>query len=380
MQRTSKIIQVLHIIDNINIDSGVSSVVMNLYRHIDRELIQFDFLVCRRGIERGVTYDEEIHSLGGDVFYFGSPLSIRGLVKSTYNVKKYFKHNANNYNIVHLHSPTIAEFTLKYAKHYGINTIIVHSHSSMTSQNRLKAFVNTFLISRIKKYANYRWACSNEAAEFLYGKNFCSSNEIVLLKNAIDPDIFQFDANQRKILRTKLNLNNKRVFVHISNFSSIKNIMFLIPVIRKTTAHDSNIRYLFVGNGPTKNIFQQGLKQNKLNKYCLFTGVTEEVHKYLSASDAMVLPSIKEGLPVTTIEAQANGLKCFISNTITHECDVGNVDFIELSADKWIEKINSFVPSTNEVREQHSQEFRNSLFNIAKEANHLKELYLALIN
>jgi len=372
------VIRVLHIIDNINIDSGISSFVMNIYRHIDTKLIQFDFLVSHRGYERGKTYEEEIHTLGGKIFYFGTPLSIKGLVKSTIYAKKFFKENVSNYDIVHLHTPTIAKFTIKYAKRYGIKEIITHSHSTMTSTKLWKAVINSYLISCIKKYTNHFWACSTEAAEFLFGKEFCMRNKIEIVRNAIEPEKYAFSQQKRCEMRQKLSLDGSVVLVHVSNFSPIKNLSFMIPVIQKVIELKGGYRFLFVGDGPTKKSIEKELLRKGLFEHCVFVGQTDDVSVYLQAADAFFMPSLTEGFGVAAVEAQANGLKCLLSDTITREVNAGQVTFIPLKVELWVDIILNLDISSNLERSKNSENFTKSELNIYNEINHIQNLYIEI--
>lgn len=370
-----KLIRVLQIIDNISIDSGVSSAVMNFYRKIDKSKIQFDFLVARRELNRGKSYEEEIKDLGGRVTYFGNSLSIREHFSAVARCKKYFLENMGEYQMVHLHTPTIAKFTLKYAKKYGIDVRIVHSHSTMTSLNKLKAIINKYLIMQIKKYATDFWGCSTEACEFLYGKKWCKNNGVIILKNAIDTTLFKYDLKVREDLRTKLNVENKRVVLHVSNFSPIKNHLFLIPVIKHVKERINDIVFIFVGDGPTKEVFEKELDNKGVSELCIFTGRKDNVKDYMSMADLLILPSIKEGAPVTVLEAQATGLKCMISDTITSEVTVTNVSRVMLNEKNWSKELVNFLVDDNKIRMNNAVNFQNSSFNIDKEVRRLEKLY-----
>lgn len=371
----NKPIRILQIIDNISVDAGVSSMIMNVYRRIDKSKFQFDFLVCNATVNRGKNYEDEIGKLGGRVFYFGSPLSVKSLLSSIWNAELFFKKRAKYYAAVHLHTPTIAEFTLKYAKKYGIRTRIVHSHSTMLSTNKVKTIINTYLVHRIKKYATHYWACSTEAAEFLYGKDFVMSNRIDLIWNCVEPDKYLYDEKARKRIRDKHGLQNAYIIAHISNFTIIKNHLFLVDVIKKVVKKNANVVFCFVGDGSTRTDFEKKLEEEKLSSHCIFIGRTTAVPDYLSFSDLVILPSLKEGLPVTIVEAQANGLRCILSDSITKECNVSDIIFLPLDSDKWAKEIiqNSLKPIDG--RYERSINFKGSKFDIESQINELENKY-----
>lgn len=368
-------IRVLQIVDNIVQGSGVSSVVMNLYKNVDRSKIQFDFLVC---CKKDFSYEKQIGEMGGRVFYMGNPLSIKTFFMSLSNMKNFFR-NATCYDIVHLHSPTIALFTLRYAKKYGIKNRIVHSHSTMMSQSRIKTLINNFLISRIKKYSNVFWACSTEAAAFLYGKEWLSTHEYRVINNAVDCNFFNYDEVKRTFIRKELDCSDKKVFCHVSNFDPIKNILFLVETIRIAVKSEGNILVLLVGGGPTYDAVVKKVKEYNLEKYFHFVGKSNKVNDYLCASDCLLLPSLKEGLPVTVVEAQSCGLPCLISDTITKEVNVCNVQYIPLKENSWAKAINDFLPLEKGSRLLNSQMFAKSKFSIKEEAKRVESLYMDMI-
>lgn len=369
--------RVLQIVDNIAIDTGVSSVVMNLYRNIDRKKIQFDFLVCSK---RKESYEKEIISKGGKVFYMGNPLSVSEIFQACSNIKKFFKEQGFEYEVVHLHSPTIALFTLRYAKQYNVPNRIVHSHSTMTSTNKIKSIINTFLMRQVLRYGNVFWACSTEAARFLYSNSFCESNSYKLIKNAIDPDKFTYNLAVRKQIREKNAFVDRCVIAHVSNFSPIKNLGFLVPVIKATLEYRKDFVFLFIGTGPTLLEFRKQLKTLGIEKYCVFTGRISNVNEYLQGADLLLLPSLKEGLPVSVVEAQACGLKCLVSDTVTKEANIGGVEYLPLVEAEWINHIRAQIINTDEERRSLSGLFQRSQFNIRNEAKRVGELYLSLTN
>lgn len=150
-------IRILQIMDNIAVSSGVSSVVMNIYRNINREMIQFDFLVSNQA-ER--SYEEEIKSYGGEIYYTGNPLSPKTLISTCIKNKRFFKENSENYVAAHLHSPTITDMTIKYANKYGIRNIIKdggwnnYTYGMKLNDTYIPCNKNKFMLLYAKDYAN----------------------------------------------------------------------------------------------------------------------------------------------------------------------------------------------------------------------------------
>ena len=77
-----------------------------------------------------------------------------------------------------------------------------------------------------------------------------------------------------------------------------------------------------------------------------FLGIREDIPDIMQGMDLFLFPSLFEGLPVVLVEAQAAGLKCIVSDTITNETDIsGRIEFVSLkeSPDEWADKILIYI-------------------------------------
>ena len=365
--------------DNLYKDSGVVTIIMNLYNLINKDNVAIDFLAFQDENStraRNNSCVDFVRQAGGKVYILKNPLEVKSVLSAYKELKDFFKNRADEYDILHLNSPTLSEFTLKFAKEYNIPHRIIHSHSTMTSPNPVKKFLNCVLQRRVCVYANHFWSCSSEAAEFLYGKSFCETHDIELIKNAVKPEKYVYNYEVGNQIRKKLGWEECTIAVHVSNFSPIKNLQFLIPVIKSSVAKNNKLRYLFVGDGPTKKAIENDLKNLGLASFVHFTGRTNQVSDYLNVADVLLLPSIKEGLPVTVVEAQACGLKCLVSDTVTREVNVGLVMFLPLEQNKWEVALAGISPLQIQERKNACEEFKKSSFNIYNEAKRVEQLYL----
>lgn len=367
--------KLLMVLDNLKIDSGVSSIVIGLYRNMPD--ISTDFLIFNRS---GRTYIPEVEARGDKVFVLPNPLSPKSLPSAVRKLRCFFKIHAAEYDAVHLHSPSLNEFTLRFASRYGVPVRIMHSHSSISSPSPLKRQLNRILQARVTRYANRFWACSTEAAEFLYGKEFCAHNHVELIANAVDSSAFTYEAVTRERMRLGLGLKNDMpVFAHVSNFSPIKNACFLLNVAKELSERGIDFRLLFVGDGPDHDEVMAKSAAEGVDTKCFFVGRTDDVPSYLQAADCLLLPSIKEGLPVSVVEAQACGLASIVSDTVTRECEAvtGQVKFLPLEVSRWVDALYAFKPASD--RTALSKAFKASRFNICNEAARVESLYLEMI-
>ncbi len=362
--------KILLVLDNLSVDSGVSSVVMNFYRNMQD--VSVDFLIFKQGQS---LYIDQIRQNGDQVYVLDRLLSPKTVCRAIRQTKAFFREHAKDYDAVWLHSPTLNEFTLRYAKKYGIPNRVIHSHSSMTSTNPVKKILNQILTRNVTRYANHFWTCSDNAANFLYSEDFVKTHKVEMIYNGIVPEQFAFDLQSRHKMREKLGLQDKTVFCHVSNFSPIKNLCFLIPVMEAVKAQNPNARFLFVGDGPDKDGFEELLRAHDLTDVCLFVGRQTHVLPYWQAADAMLLPSLKEGLPVTVVEAQACGLHCFVTDTITRQCNVGGVTYLPLEQPAWQKALCDFTAPDAQSRKADSAAFAQCAFNIENEAKRVAGLF-----
>ena len=360
--------RVLQIVANIGIKSGVSSFIMNVYRNIDKTRYQFDFLVAKKVNE---SYEEEIRQLGGNVHYMPNPLSFRLFSACSY-CSHFFLSHSKDYQVVHLHSPTMAMMTACYARKAGIKKVIIHSHSTNFSTNAVKRIINSILVSKIDKCGTDFWFCSPEAGEFLFGKGTG-----IYIPNAIDTGSFRFDEKIRQNTRQQLGIAiDQKVVCHVSNFSPLKNIDFLVPVIQDVVKNELKTwKFIFVGDGPDRSKFEHKLTKMGLNHDCIFVGFQSSPIPYLYASDIFVLPSLSEGAPVSILEAQASGLRCIVSDSITRTVDVTGISYLPLENRVWTREILNTKLNKKSQRISNNDMMQKSVFSINYLIDQIMDLY-----
>lgn len=349
---------------------GVEAVIMNYYRNIDRNKIQFDFIID--GYEK-TALDNEISSLGGKVYkvepYTKNPF------KNIYQIYRIIKDN--NYQIVHSNMNTLAIFSLFAAWLAGAKVRILHNHSTATKNEKLRSIIKYILRPFAPIFANKYLACSALAGEWMYGKKKMHLGKIKILNNAINVDDFAYNEELRKVLRQKLNIKKDILVIgHVGRFMHQKNHDFLIDIFREIYRQEKNSILLLIGDGPLRQSIEEKVKVYGLQDKVKFLGLRKDVRALYNIMDVFVLPSWYEGLPVVSIEAQANGLSCFISDKVSKECEVSSsVRFIKLDKDAnfWSKEIlNSNLNRNKKAKE----ELIKHNFEIKNEANKLEKLYL----
>jgi glycosyltransferase involved in cell wall biosynthesis len=327
-------IRILHVVVNMN-RGGAETLLMNLYRNIDRSKIQFDFLTCKEGI-----FDDEITQYGGKVYRI-SYISDVGHFGYMKQLKQFFSAH-KEYKIIHSHMDKMSGFVLRAAKKAGIPIRISHSHSTGSEGSFVARCYKWYAGKQIFFYATNLMACSTESANWLFlGK----ANQAQILKNGIDFEKFKFSEGIRNQVRVKLEINDDALVLgHVGRFSHPKNHLFLIEMFKEIEKNHSNSILLLVGDGPLLQEIKNKVLEYNLKDKVKFLGVRNDVDNLLQAFDLFVFPSLYEGLPVTLVEAQTAGLHCLVSDSITREVDLGLnlVDFIPLSNKRlWVEKVKN---------------------------------------
>lgn len=313
--------------------AGIESFIMNMYRNIDRSKVQFDFLVHYKEKQ---FYDDEIERLGGKIYR----LSVRednNLIKYLRDLKVFFNEH-HEYHIVHGHMESFGVFYFRAAMKGGIPVRIAHSH--IAEKNRgIKGAIKGILNRGFSKYATDLLACSDAAGVFLFGNNA----RYHVFNNAIETDRFVFDKEIRNIMRNKYQIDNETLVIgHVGRFNEQKNHLFLIDVFDIISKKNNKAVLILIGEGNLENRIRKKVESLNLCSKVFFMGVRKDVSDLYQMMDVFVMPSLFEGLPISGIEAQASGLKCLFSDSITQQVAITeNVEFMSLdkSAEEWADRI-----------------------------------------
>ena len=324
-------IRVLQVVTIMN-RGGLETMLMNYYRKIDRSKIQFDFMVHRS--ERG-HYDDEIEKLGGKIYRM-IPIRPGNYHKYFGQLDKFFREH-KEYKVIHSHMNENSAFVLKAAKKANIPCRIAHNHVAGLGFDYKFPF-RVYARLNLKNNVSDKFACSDEAAKWLFGKASLENGEVTILKNGVDLDNFKYDKNIRKEMRKKLNVDKKLVLGHVGRFSPSKNHKFLIDVFNEICKERQDVVLLLVGDGEERKNIELRVNQLGLSEKVKFLGLRNDIYNLMQAMDIFIFPSFFEALPVVLVEAQATGLKCIVSTGVPREANIlGNVEFLDLNAgeEKW---------------------------------------------
>lgn len=363
--------RILHVLGRLD-RGGAETMLMNLYRNIDRDKIQFDFVISTA---EQCDFTNEIEALGGKIYSLPR-FNIKNAIHYSKAWHDFFKEH-KEYKIIHGHLRSTASIYLKIAKKYGLITIS-HSHST-SSGTGLSAIVKNALQFQIRSIADYLFACSDLAGIWLFGEKACQKENYFVLNNAIDAKDFIYNEEKRQQTRKKLQIEDKFVIGHIGNFKCEKNHKFIIKVFKEVFKKCNQTVLLLVGDGELRLKIEKEVSELGLTNNVIFTGVSSEIPSLLQAMDVFFFPSLYEGLPVTIIEAQAAGLPCLISDTISQETSITNlIEYFSLNntMKEWAEKL--LLYGDGFVRRDTYNEIKNAKYDIGTTSKSLEEFYLRL--
>ena len=352
-------VRVLHIFHNMG-NGGIENFVMNYYRFIDREKIQFDFLTS---VEEQGYFDEEILSLGGKVFH-AYPLK-KNPIKNYKDIARIVREN--NYRVVHRHTGSaFGYFDLRAARKGGAKSLILHSHASSAGSK----FVHN-ISKMLLKIDCIKFACSQEASEFLFGKN---EKNAIIINNAIDAEKYRFSKEKRVYIRSKDNLKDDEIVLgHVGAFYAVKNHKFIVDVFHELYKNNKNYVLWFVGDGELRPEIEKKINELGISDRVHFWGNRKDVSDLLQGMDQFILPSFHEGFNIAAVEAQCAGLKCFVSAQCAGlKC----FEFMSLEAgqEEWAERINSLGMMSD--RDEGYSFIKNAQFDIRDAAKNLERRYL----
>lgn len=306
---------------------GITSVVYNIAENIDTTQFTIDIMAIN---EPEIEYENRIKQVGGEIH------TIKRRSAGVINYAKMLKSliQGNKYDIVHIHGNSHSTvWELLAAKLGGCSVRIVHAHSTHSDY----PLFHKLLTPLFNCLCTCRLACGIESGKFMYGrKNF------LVINNGVDSSRFAFNKNHREMIRNRLKLKNKKVLCHVGLFAPVKNHHFLLEIMAEMKKSGSDYKLLLIGTGAMMDEMKNKARSMNLDNDVIFIGATDAVEQYLSAADLFLMPSLYEGLPLSLIEAQANGIRCIVSEKVTSEVDkTGNLLFlpIDQGADCWVQAI-----------------------------------------
>ena len=353
-------------------NGGQDSYIMNMYRHVDRERVQFDFFTPYA--IHNPAMQAEVEEMGGKMSAAGHPFGE--------NNSRYFRQAVeaflaeHPYEIVHFHSGSTYALMVgsRLARKYGARRVIVHSHCGGFLNLRYR------IVRRLSRRPLLTWptdyyACSHLAARWKYPDPIIQEKRYTVLKNAVDTEQLRLDEGLRAECRRQLGVEDKLVIGHVGRFAIQKNHRFLLEVFAALLELEPDARLVLAGEGELLNATLQQAEELGIDDRMQYLGIRRDIPALMNAFDVFVLPSFFEGLPVVGIEAQATGLPVVTSTGVTPELPIPDLATylpLELSPQEWAEKI---LAVARQPRRNTTQEIIDSGYDVRVAARILQKKY-----
>lgn len=345
---------------------GLTSVMMNLYKNIDKNKYIIDFASTNKLLSENLRQIlKQNHS---NYYYLGNRK--KNIISYCYRLNKLLR--INGYDVIHINSNSAtASIELAIAKFNNISKRIVHNHSSSCDHK----MINRLLLPFFNMLYTKAIACSEKAGNWLFPNN-C----FFVINNGIDTEKYRFSNKNRTEIRKRFNINDSAIVLgHVGKFYKPKNHLFLVRLFFKYHQINRNSFLLLVGDGILRHEIENEIKQLGIAESVIFAGMQNNPEIFLSAMDCFVFPSIWEGMPLSLIEAQANGLPCLASSNI----DLGaklTTNIIMLPIDRginiWFEHLLSYKKEDRFVSsDRNIQKINSAGFNAAENAKIMEDIY-----
>ena len=352
---------------------GKKNLIMEYYRHIDRDKIQFDF-ICDSDSQ--AIPEQEIVELGGRIYKI-SPY--QHIFRNMTDMARIFRQN--KYKIVHAYNSTMNLFPMAVAKYCNVPVRISES-LSMAHEGDWKTILKKMLRPMSKWYANYHMSCGDDCGRWQFGSKLFDAGKVDVFKTVINTEFNSFNPEVREKTRAEFGWEDKIVVGHIGRFTAQKNSVHMIEIFGAVAKKEPNAILCLIGDGELKEEMMKKIDELGINKQVAYLGRREDIQQFYNAMDCFILPSLYEGLPVVGLEAESCGLPMFFSNEVTREanaCDLGHFIGLDESIDVWAGEIIKACKKNMPVRKSHAKEVCDAGFDSASEAIRMQNYYIDAI-
>lgn len=361
-------IRVLHVVTTMEV-GGVETLLMNLYRQMDRTKIQFDFLKHRGGSD---FYDDQIRALGGRIFP-GIPYDPLHIQKYRAYYNRFFREHPE-YRIVHAHTHYNA-VVLDEARKQGVPVRIAHAHIAYPTVDK-KYIFKLWNKLTVRRSCTHMMACSHPAGVWFFGKKAAKTGQVLQVHNGMDAAKYRVDPICRDEVRRELGLEDQPVLIQVARMEPQKNHGFMLEVFQAFLQQHPDGVLLLAGDGTLRLQLEEKARDLGISQQVRFLGVRADVPRLLQGADVFVFPSKFEGLGLAAVEAQAAGLPCVLSDAIPHEVAITPLvqwRSLKQPASQWAEAVEEALAIP---RQDALQKVVDAGYDISTVADKLQDFYL----
>lgn len=352
---------------------GKKNLVMEYYRHVDRDKVQFDF-ICDS--DSKAIPDDEIRSLGGRVYRIAP---YQRIIHNMLDIRKLCVDN--HYLVMHAYNSTMNVFPMFVAKITGVPVRISES-LSMAHEREFKTVLKKLLKHMSKWFATHYMSCGEDCGRWQFGNKLFDAGKVSVFKTVVNTKFNKYDSKVRECTRKEYGLEGKMVIGHIGRFVPQKNPLFLLDVVAEVFKREKDAILLLIGDGDLKEEMHKKIEKLGISNQIKYLGRREDIQQFYNAMDAFLLPSLYEGLPVVGLEAQSCGLPIFFSTEVTTEasvCELGHFLKLSDSPEKWAVELIKVMKDNMLVRKSRAEDVAKAGFDSASEALRLQKYYMDVL-
>lgn len=370
MAKPLRILHAVHRMDR----GGIETWLMNILRATDRSRFRFDFMVHTT---RACAYDDELRALGARLIPCSPPARPGAYLR---DLERIFG-TEGPFDAVHVHGSAADGAVLRAAARAGVPVRIMHSHNAGEGRRRLRSYGYRLLTRHwMRRFMTHGLGCSQAACAYDFGPRWRADPRCRVLYYGLDWEAFR-QAADVPALRAGLRLPPTALVVgHVGRFDPQKNHSFWLEIARRIAARRGDAHFVLVGDGDGKPGFQEQVRRSGLAQRFALTGVRSDIPALLQGMDVFLFPSLHEGLPLALLEAQAAGLPCVVSTSITPETTVIEAQMrwlpLDAAPDTWAEAVLEMAGQRR--RENHLAAWHavaHSRFSITYCLDRLAEVY-----
>lgn len=347
---------------------GIEKFLLDVWNCMDHTEITFDFIT---DYEHPAFHDEFISS-GCKIFHL--PSRVKHPVQFRQGLERVIMENG--YDIIHVHKNSCADMSVfEVCNKLNVKCVIAHSHNTSNASGRkiynLLHYINR---PRIRRLSHVKFACSERAGEWMFGKRACDTGKINVIKPSIDVNSFKFNTEIRARVREAMGLRDKFVVGHVGRLSYQKNHKFLFEILLELYKRNQNVVLLLIGEGEMRAELERTVTDLGLSGLVRFLGMRKDTNELYQAMDVFVFPSLYEGFGLVGVEAQTAGLPCVVSDEVPTNVVLTDTCIqlpLDIGPAKWAEAILL----DNGIRQDHSVEISNKGYDINETADILTGYY-----
>lgn len=282
-----------------------------------------------------------------------------------------------NYDVIHIHSGSILTLLMVaiIAKKNKIKRVIVHSHA--TGYNTFSHWIiKNISDSIIKKYADIFLACSKEAGRFKFSNEIVNSTKFGIVKNGIDLEKYKFSETIRKCKRKELSIDNQTIICNIGRFAPEKNHLFLLDIFNEYLKLDENSKLLIIGgDGCAEQAVQDKINKLQFADKVILLKNRMDINELLNVVDVFIFPSLFEGLGISAIEAQAEGIPTICAKHLPKELNASECYYALSLSDNPKKWANMAYYLKNKRKKNQTEQLRKNGYDVRKCAEILEQIY-----